>query len=98
MSPDLIELVAFLVLFIGILWGYETLMKRFVEKKFGVTIKISRTGGRDGNSYVGWDIIGAKGRKQFLLIHALHIIGGLLSFGVFALLMLGLDHYLKGQP
>lgn len=96
MSPDLIELVAFLVLFIGILWSYETLMKRFVEKKFGVTIKISRTGGRDGRSHTAWNIIGAKDQKQFLLIHVLHILGGFLSFGVIALLLLSLDRYLKG--
>lgn len=87
MSSNPITIISFFVLLFLVMWSYERLAKRVVEKLFGVKVYIEK-GRRDS---VTWHVVGTKGMGQSLLIHALRIIGGILALGLVALLTFGVD-------
>jgi len=90
MSSNPITIIAFFVLLFVVMWSYERLAKRVVEKLFGVKVYIEK-GRRDS---VSWDVVGAKGLGQSLLIHALRIVGGILALGLVALLTFGVEKFI----
>ncbi len=87
MSSHPVTIVAFFVLLFVLIWGYERLARRLVEKQFGVTVYTRE--GRNGSGF--WHIVGAKSTGQHLLIHVLHIIGGIIALGMAFALTFGVD-------
>ncbi|MBZ0274664.1 MAG: hypothetical protein K8I60_00885, partial [Anaerolineae bacterium] len=90
MSSNPITIIAFFVLLFVVMWSYERLAKRVVEKLFGVKVYLEK-GRRDS---MNWHVVGTKGMGQSLLIHALRIVGGILALGLVALLTFGVDKFI----
>lgn len=87
MSSHPITIIAFFVLLFVLIWGYERLAQWFFQKRFGVTVYTRQRGG----DHSTWHIVGAKSTGQHLLIHVLHIIGGIIALGMAFALTFGVD-------
>lgn len=87
MSSHPVTVISFFVLLFVVISGYEQLAKRTVEKWFGVTVYVRTRRGGSGL----WSIVGTKSMGQHLMIHGLHIVGGILALGLVFALTFGID-------
>ncbi|MCB9450910.1 MAG: hypothetical protein H6672_05690 [Anaerolineaceae bacterium] len=90
MSSNPVTIISFFVLLFVIMWGYEKLVRRFVEKLFGVKVYAEK-GRRDS---INWHVVGTKGLGQGLLIHTIRIVGGILALGLVFAVTFGIDRFI----